>query len=205
MKYLYFFLVTMLFFTSCQEDEPMWFDNQYVFLEQHLSVYNEVIKGKYYGNLQYDGGGYYQFNSEARTLEGILFSVDDSWLEVGITGKTQILLATGVQTRGDVEGGTAIGVYEVHDFPATVGGITIKNIDKDGTVHFTDKDSSMVLSPNEEWSVLTTKMDTSISQHEDWETQTTFNDTLIVKWTYHDRITNWGKLEKESFNGQPFE
>jgi len=177
----------------------MWFDSQYVFLEQHKSGYNEVIKGEAYGHIEYDGGGWYQFDESERTLTGILWSAYESWNPVEIKGNTKILVATGASDSGDVEGGTVIGLYEIHDIPKTVSSLTVKSIGEDGTVHFSYKDSSMVLSPNEEWFAITSKLDTLINQNTNTETQELYYDTLIVRYTYNDRITNWGFLEKDEF------
>lgn len=64
----------------------------------------------------------------------------------------------------------------------------------------------MVIAPDEEWSVTWTKSDTSIYNEDNWEnidpiTGNPFyiSDTMIILWTYHDRVTNWGLLEKDQF------
>jgi len=199
MKNYSLFLLITLFFTSCQKDELMWIESQYVFLEQHRYGYNEVIKGENFSHIEYDGGGWYQFDELERTLAGILWSAGDSLEPQEIKGNTKILLATGASDIGDVEGGIAVGLFEIHNIPVEVNSLSVISIDENGTVHFSYKDSSMVLSPNDEWLATTTKLDTLINQETNTETQEMYYDTLIVRYTYIDQVTNWGLLEKDEF------
>lgn len=196
MKYLYFFLVTMLFLSSCQKDDPMWFDNEYVFLEQHLSEYSEFVKGDFWSHLCIDFP-MYQFDSNT----GTIVCVGD----FDMTKKTRMVLGMGMSASGVASSGAGTGVDEVHNLPYERYNLTVERIDEDGTVYFSYKDSSMVLSPDEEWLTVTTKMDTSTWENFNPETGTEYTDTIIVKWTYTDRVTNWGKLEKENLEIFSFE
>ena len=198
MKRTLFFLLTILFLISCKEDnEPMWFDSQYVFLEQHLSVYSELITGE--GEVPHLCVDFpmYDYNSNTKELWGTLSS--------DITLKTQILLGMGESHSGIASSGAGTGLQEIHNLPHEGYNLTVKSIYEDGTVHFTYKDSLMTLSPDEEWSVIWTKSDTLTSNVEDWDNYIGFGDvetivdTMIIMWTYHDRVTNWGLLEKEKF------
>ncbi|MCY1720454.1 hypothetical protein OU798_08890 [Prolixibacteraceae bacterium Z1-6] len=194
MKHYYLFLLSLFFLTSCH-DEPMWYDNEYVFLEQHKSIYSEKICGVFNPSLLYVDFPMYIFDQGTKALTG----------EVSLTDKIQMVLGTGESHSGIASSGAGTGLEEVHSLPHLGHGITVENIDENGTVYFTYKDSSMTLAPDEEWSTTWTKLDTSFLQYEDWDNYTGFGDveilmdTMIILWTYHDRVTNWGLLEKNQF------
>lgn len=196
MKYLYFFLVTMLFLSSCEEDAPMWFDNEYVFLEQHLSEYSEFVKGDFSMHVCIDFP-MYQFDSNKGTI--LCYSDFD------MTKKTRMALGMGMSASGVASSGAGTGVEEVNDLPYERFNLTIERIDEDGTVYFSYKDSSMVLSPDEEWSTVTTRLDTITWENMDEETYELFEDTTVIQYTYTDRVTHWGKLNKEDFELYNFE
>ena len=142
MKRNLFFLLTTLFFISCQ-DEPIWFDSKYVFLEQHMSEYSEFLKGNMSALLFFDFPTYdYNQNSKTLTYYGNL----------DMTKRTMMLLGTGVSAYGVASSGAATGLDEVHELPHEKYDLVVTRLDDDGTVYFTYKDSAMVLFPNEEWS-----------------------------------------------------
>ena len=188
MKRYCLILLTSFFLISCH-DEPMWFNNEYVFLEQHKSIHSELIKG-YYPHLCVDFPMYIYY-PETKELYG---SIDGNF-----TDKTMMLLGMGESHSGYASSGAGTWLQEVHNLPHGDYNLSVKSINEDGTVHFTYKDSSMVLALNEEWSKLTLKMDTTIFDGYDPETDIIVYDTTIIKWTYHDRVTNWGLLEKDQF------
>jgi len=201
MKHYYLFLLTILFLTSCREDQPMWFDDQYVFLEQHKSVHSELIKG-YCGHMCVDFPTYVYYPETKELYGSIMGDYDpdtDKVTNNEITNKTMMLLGMGESHSGDASSGAGTGLVEIHNLPQVEYNLTVKSIDEDGTVHFTYKDSSMVLAPDKEWSKLIIEMDTTIYDEYDPETDMIVGDTNIVKWTYHDRVTNWGLLEKDQF------
>lgn len=204
MKRHYLFLLTILLLTSCREDnEPLWFDEQYVFLELIQQGYNEVIEGEDWNHLEWDGFGNYSFDRSDGTLWGVpLLSTEGSWDEVEMTGSTQMILGSKSSDNGDVVGGYGASLHEIHYLPTTVYKLNVTRIDEDGAVYFTYNDSSMVLVANEEWSKTWTQLETEIHEIDDWDEwgeRVTWTDTLLVKYTYHDRITNWGLLEKSQF------
>lgn len=200
MKRNLFFLLTILLFLNCQKEEPMWFDSQYVFLEVNNSIHNEVIEGKYWGHVEWDGFGYYSYDHS----DGTLLSM--SWDEVEMTDDTKMILGSMISENGDVSGGYAAALHEIHDLPSSSSNLNITQIDEDGTVYFTYKDSSMVLVPNEEWTKTWTELKTKVHQITDWNEEAgedvTWIDTLIIQYTYNDRITNWGLLEKSKFTNE---
>ena len=228
MKHRLFFLLTILILISCQ-DQPMWFDNQYVFLEQHKSIHSELIKG-FCPHMCVDFPTYIYYPKTKELYGSIRGDYDPATDKVTnnkLTDKTIMLLGMGESHSGDASSGAGTGLVEVHNLPQVEYNLTVKSIGVDGTVHFTYKDSSMVLAPDHEWSVIWTKSDTFVSEYEDWDNliqidwdtvsyanYTTeeldsimyysqnprpVNDTTIIQWTYTDRITNWGLLEKKQF------
>src|SRR5690606_22546697 len=102
----------------------------------------------------------------------------------------QIILGTGASASGDVVSGEATQLHGIQKIPGKHSDFSITKLDADGTVYFSYKDSVMVLLPNEEW----------LSTSSEIKEETDYNgDSGIVKYTYTNRITNWGKISKESF------
>ncbi|WP_303918001.1 hypothetical protein [Draconibacterium sediminis] len=211
MKYSFILLILTLFLSSCHKDEPMWFDNEYVFLEQHLIVYSEKISGMFDPSHVCVDFPTYFYNPQTKDFYGeIERNYDSATGNVTtntITGETMILLGMGESHSGIASSGEGTSLYEVHSLPYNRYNLIVKSIEEDGTVHFNYKDSSMTLSPDEEWSVVWTKLDTFIDNFEDWDNIDNVTgypyviaDTMIIKWTYLDRVTNWGLLEKDQFH-----
>lgn len=189
----------------------MWFDNEYVFLEQHLSIYSEKISGMVGPPTLFVDFPTYFYNPTTKEFYGEIRGIYDSGTgnvtNNVITGKTMILLGMGESHGGIASSGEGTSLFEVHSLPYDKYNLIVKSIEEDGTVHFNYKDSSMTLSPDEEWSVVWTKSDTFIDNFEDWDNidivtgdPYVIADTVIIKWTYQDRVTNWGLLEKDQFH-----
>ena len=185
-----FTLLIMILLAGCNKDEPMWFDKDYVFLEQHFSEYSEFIKGDFCPHLCIDFPTY-EYNPYAKSIV--------SYSDFDMNKKTIMALGMGMSASGVASSGAGTGLYEVHELPYETNSLTVNSIDEDGKAHFNYKDSFFVLSPNEEWLIISTKLDTLIWENLDPETYLEYTDTTIIKYTYTDRITNWGILEKENF------
>lgn len=188
-------LISILLLINCQKDESMWFNGQYVLLEKSNYDYNEVIEGEYYSHLEWDGFGYYQFDPSEGTLTGTMYEED-------MNENTLMILAYKDGSGGDIEGGYGSGLREIHELPTKVYDLTVTRIDEDGTVYLTYKDTSLVLTPDEEWSKTWTELKTKTSEFTDWNEfgeLITRRDTLLVQYTYYFRVKNSGLLEKSKF------
>lgn len=166
----------LIFFYSCETNEEIGYHNQYIFLEQHKFTQNERLEGEY-NHLTFDFATY-SFDS----LTGIL---TDYLGNMKMNKSIRMVLGTGDSASGDALSGEATHLKGIQETPSEHNDFIITKIDDDGTVYFTYKDSTMVLLPNEKWMHISTEI---------------VEDTLgTVKYTYTDRITNWGLLDKENF------
>ncbi len=174
--------VSLLLIYSCEKDEEeMLFQNQYVFLEQHYYTQSELLEG-YSPHVVFDFPTY-SFDSST----GILTDYGEN---VEMNKSIQIILGTGSSASGDALSGGATKLLGIQKTPCKYADFNITNLDADGTVYFSYKDSVMVLLPNEEWLVTSSEIKEEIDN----------GDIIgIVKYTYTNRITNWGLLTKESF------
>ena len=173
---------SLLSIYSCEkDDEEMWFHNQYVFLEQHHFTQSELLEG--YCSLLFFDFPTYSFDSST----GILTDYGEN---VEMNKSIQIILGTGSSASGDALSGGATGLLGIQKIPGNHSEFIITNLDADGTVYFSYKDSAMVLLSNEEWLVTSSEFKEEIDNGE---------IIGIVKYTYTNRITNWGLLPKESF------
>lgn len=167
---------------GCEKSEDIWYSNQYVFLEQHMYEQSELLEGECH-HLAFDFPTYY-FDSST----GIL---SDFGGNVTMDKSLKMVLGTGASASGDASSGAATILRGINELPVEDAKFTITNIEADGTVYFSYKDSSMILQPNEEWVSTVTE----ITEQLDWN-----GDTLgVIKFTYTDRITNWGLLDKKDF------
>ena len=173
--------VGLLSVYSCEKDEEMWFDNQYVFLEQHHFTQSEVLKGDS-PHVFFDGPTY-SFDSST----GILTDYGE---DVEMNKSLQIILGIGSSASGDAISGEATALLGIEDISRYHTDFIITNIEANGTVYFSYRDSVMVLLPNEEWLRTSSEIKEELDDN---------GEIGIVKYTYTNRITNWGKLEKESF------
>lgn len=172
----------ILMVLGCEKSEDIWYSSQYVFLEQHMYEQSELLEGECH-HLAFDFPTYY-FDS----LTGILS--DFGW-NVTMDKSLKMVLGTGASASGDASSGAATILRSINELPVEDAKFTITNIEADGTVYFSYKDSSMILQPNEEWVTTVTE----ITEQLDWN-----GDTLgVIKFTYTDRITNWGLLDKKAF------
>ena len=176
-------LVSLLLIYSCEkEEEEMWFHNHYVFLEQHHFTQSELLEGYCYP-IAFDFPTYV-FDSST----GILTDYGEN---VEMNKSIQIILGTGESASGDALNGYFNELYSILELPSERYDFMITKLETDGTVHFSYKDSALVLLPNEEWLSTSSEIQEVIDNN---------GDTIgIVKYTYTDRITNWGLITKESF------
>lgn len=174
--------VGLLSIYSCDKDEEeMWFDNQYVFLEQHHFTQSELLEGSR-PHLFFDFPTY-SFDSST----GILTDYGE---DVEMNKSIQIILGTGSSASGDVLSGEATRLLGIQKIPSNNSDFIITHLEANGTVYFSYNDSVMVLLPNEEW----------LSTSSEIKEEIDFNGEIgIVKYTYTNRITNWGIQAKESF------
>ena len=174
--------VGLLSIYSCDKDEEeMWFDNQYVFLEQHHFTQSEVLEGN--SSHMFIDFPTYSFDSST----GILTDYGDN---VEMNKSLQIILGTGSSASGDALSGEGTMLLGIEDISRYHTDFIITNLDANGTVYFSYRDSVMVLLPNEEW------LSTSSEIKEELDDN---GEIGIIKYTYTNRITNWGKLAKENF------
>ena len=159
----------------------MCFDNQYVFLEQHHFTQSELLEGN--TSHMFIDFPTYSFDSST----GILTDYGDN---VEMNKSRQIILGIGSSASGDAISGEATALLGIEDISRYHTDFIITNIEANGTVYFSYRDSVMVLLPNEEW------LRTSSDIREEIDDN---GEIGIVKYTYTNRITNWGKLPKESF------
>lgn len=175
-------LVGLLSIYSCEkEEEEMWFDNQYVFLEQHHFTQSELLEGN--SSHIFIDFPTYSFDSST----GILTDYGDN---VEMNKSLQIILGTGSSARGDAMSGEATVLLGIEEISGYHTDFIITKLDPNGTVYFSYKDSVMMLLPNEEWLSTSSEIKEEIDDN---------GEIGIVKYTYINRITNWGKLAKESF------
>jgi hypothetical protein len=185
MNYYRFILLICVatFVFACNKEEASWHDTQYVFLEQHKTEYSELLEGECY-HLCIDFPSY-TFYPETGVLR-------DQGNGIKMDKKLQMVLGRGVSAGGAASSGAGTSIYPIRDFPNKEHGITLEKLDPDGTAYFTYRDSSMVLTANQEWVSIKYEIDTILNYDS--------NDTLgIVKYTYTNRITNWGLLHKKDF------
>lgn len=174
--------ISLLLMSSCEKYEEIWYHNQYIFLEQHRHEQSELLEGECV-HLLFDFPSYH-FDSST----GIL---TDYGGNIEMNKSLIMVLGTGTSASGDASNGAATGLHEVQEIPDDHSNFKITKIDTDGTVYFSYSDSTIMLHTNEEWLNVLTKTSKQI----DWN-----GDTLgTIKYTYTDRITNWGLLNKKAF------
>lgn len=174
--------VGLLSIYSCEKDEEeMWFDNQYVFLEQHHFTQSELLEGN--TSHMFIDFPTYSFDSST----GILTDYGDN---VEMNKSRQIILGIGSSASGDAMSGEGTTLLGVQKIPGKYYDFNITNIEANGTVYFSYRDSVMVLLPNEEWLRTSTEIKEELDDN---------GEIGIVKYTYTNRITNWGKLAKANF------
>ncbi len=173
--------VGLLSIYSCEKDEEMWFDNQYVFLEQHHFTQSELLEGN--SSHLFIDFPTYSFDSST----GILTDFGE---DVEMNKSVQIILGIGSSASGDAMSGEATALLGIKDISGYHTDFNITNIEANGTVHFSYRDSVMVLLPNEEWLRTSSEIKEELDDN---------GEIGIVKYTYTNRITNWGKLAKENF------
>jgi hypothetical protein len=176
------YLILILMFPGCEKAEEIWHSNQYVFLEQHEHEQSELLEGECH-HLAFDFPTYY-FDSSAGVLS-------DFGGNVTMDKSLKMVLGTGASAGGDASSGAATILRGINELPDEDAKFTITKIEANGTVYFSYKDSAMILQPNEDWVSTVTE----ITEQLDWN-----GDTLgVIKFTYTDRITNWGLLDKKDF------
>ncbi len=174
--------VGLLSIYSCEKDEEeMWFDNQYVFLEQHHFTKSELLEGN--SSHTFFDFPTYSFDSST----GILTDYGD---KVEMNKSLQLILGLGSSASGDALSGEGTILLGIDDISRYHTDFIITNLEANGTVYFSYRDSVMVLLPNEEW------LSTSSEIKEELDDNGKIG---IIKYTYTNRITNWGKLAKENF------
>ncbi len=173
--------VGLLSIYSCEKDEEMWFDNQYVFLEQHHFTQSEVLEGN--SSHLFIDFPMYSFDSST----GILTDYGEN---VEMNKSIQMIIGIGSSASGDAISGEATTLLGIQEIPGNHYDFIITNLEANGTVYFSYRDSLMVLLPNEEWLSTSSEIKEEIDDN---------GEIGIVKYTYTNRITNWGKLAKESF------
>ena len=182
-----FSFVSLNIICSCQKETDPWHYNQYVFLEQYLHEHSELVEGECH-HLTFDFPAY-GLNPSTGILEDIMGSVilDTSLI---------MILGTGASANGVASSGESSALDGIHDLPAEHLHFTITKIEPDGTAHFIYKDSAMILRPLKEW------LHTSVEVIDCFDGN---GDTIgKVKFTYNNRITNWGLLDKEAFVGADY-
>ena len=176
------FVFSVIFF-SCEKVEiESWYQKQYVFLEQHLYEHSELIEGECLH--QCIGSPIYGFDSLAGTL--------NVWTNrIKMNESIVMVLGEGLSLNGDAGSGICTGISSIETLPHKQINFIITKIDSKGVIYFQYKDSAIILFPNEEW----VNISNSILPAIEWN-----GDTIgYVKYTYTDRIKNWGLLKKDKF------
>ena len=183
-------LAILISMYSCEKDEEMWYHNQFVFLEHESYVDTEFLKGvEFY---VCGGGPTYSFDPSTKILTD---RGDNVYMDKSI----QIVLGSPLMESGpNAMGVLGPGLYPIKDLPCDFYDFKITKLEEDGTVHFSYKDTTMVLLPNEEW------LSTSSSEIREYLDENG-NISSRVRYTYTERITNWGLLMKESFKYDSYE
>lgn len=175
-------VVSLFIAYSCEKNqEEDWVINsdKCVFIEHHVNTYGELIEGNYIEGPQIDFPTYI-FSPETNILSGdIDFQLNKS---------LKVIYGNGGSLSGLAGGGAGTSLSGVYELPYEQGTFKIIDVESNGTVHLLYKDSSIVLNGNEEWTNITSRIDT-----QDFE-EGIAKANLITT----DKIVNHGIIEKAS-------
>lgn len=174
--------VSLLLVSGCEKNqEENWIINsdKCVFIDHHVNTNGELIEGNYIEGPQVDFPTY-TFNAENEILSGdIDFSINKS---------LKVIYGNGVSLSGLAGGGAGTGLTGIYELPYEKGAFKITDVESNGTVHLLYKDASIVLSVDEEWINVTSKIDT----------QDFGEGVAKANLITTDKFVNYGIIEKSN-------
>ena len=148
---------------------------QVLFIDRHVHVDGTCVEGECLPGPMIDFPTY-SFDPETGTL--------DSRLVLEVSDDLKVLYGNGMSLGGIAGGGAATGLTGVYTVPAEIEGLSIVQVDRDGTAYLEHGGALLVLAPAETWTNTT----------EEVREQGTGKARLITT----DTIVNYGILDKDN-------
>ncbi len=170
--------LTSLCIESSSKEERVLPSDQSAFIDHHVHMDGVLLEGVSRG-LMIDFPTY-SFDPEERKLKGLVdFDVNDSLL---------VVYGDGSSLGGAMGGGAATMLNGAYALPYSESGLTISSIEKNGTVTIEYKNETILLSPGENWTRITSEIQTVDSYN---------GNQSRINVTTTDRIVNYGLLNKK--------
>lgn len=176
-------LIAIIFLSGCIQEKPEK-EGEYVFIDQHIHTYGELIEGDHLpSNIDFPT---YSFDNET----GILEEWSETSLEINESLKA--IYGHGQSLSGVAGSGKATGLSGVYELPYKEDKFRILKIDSNGTAYLEYKKVSIILRSGEEWTNITSKI--SISDYK--------GQTSKANLTITNKIINYGILNKSKIEQQ---
>ena len=173
--------ISLFIVSGCEKNQDEWeiTSDKCVFIEHFSQTDGELIEGNYR-----EGPGYdvptFSFDSTTGVLSGnINFQINKS---------LKLVFGNGRGSGGVAGSGISTMLFGIYKLPFENGNFKITNVEANGTIYLRYNDSTIVLKRNEEWTKITSFIDT----------QNNAGEIAKAKLTSTDRIVNYGIIEKSN-------